>query len=37
MGFEATLDFSRVSECDAMIVCVPTPLNEYRELVLSRA
>lgn len=30
-GFEATTDFERVSECDALILCVPTPLNKYRE------
>lgn len=30
-GFEATCDFTRVSECDALILCVPTPLNKYRE------
>ena len=30
-GFEATTDFARVSECDALILCVPTPLNRYRE------
>lgn len=30
-GFEATADFRRVSECDALILCVPTPLNKYRE------
>lgn len=30
-GFEATTDFVRVSECDALILCVPTPLNKYRE------
>src|SRR5690554_3227140 len=30
-GFEATTDFSRASECDALILCVPTPLNRYRE------
>lgn len=30
-GFEATNDFSRASECDALILCVPTPLNKYRE------
>lgn len=34
-GFEATTDFSRVSECDALILCVPTPLNKYREPDLS--
>jgi UDP-N-acetyl-D-glucosamine dehydrogenase len=34
-GFEATSDFSRVSELDAVIVCVPTPLNAYREPDLS--
>ncbi|MBO4575796.1 MAG: nucleotide sugar dehydrogenase [Neisseriaceae bacterium] len=30
-GFVATDDFSRISECDAIILCVPTPLNKYRE------
>lgn len=30
-GFEATTDFQRASECDALILCVPTPLNKYRE------
>lgn len=34
-GFKGTTDFSQVSECDAMIICVPTPLNEYREPDLS--
>lgn len=34
-GFEATTDFSRASECDALIICVPTPLNKYREPDLS--
>lgn len=30
-GFEATTDYSRIGECDALILCVPTPLNKYRE------
>lgn len=30
-GFEATTDFKRVAEADAVILCVPTPLNKYRE------
>lgn len=30
-GFEATTDFSRAGEADALIICVPTPLNKYRE------
>ena len=34
-GFEATTDFSRVAEADALIICVPTPLNKYREPDLS--
>ncbi|MEQ1557916.1 MAG: nucleotide sugar dehydrogenase [Methyloglobulus sp.] len=34
-GFEATSDFSRISETDALILCVPTPLNQYREPDLS--
>ena len=29
--FEATSDFSRLTETDAIIICVPTPLNEHRE------
>ncbi|KPN74379.1 MULTISPECIES: nucleotide sugar dehydrogenase [Neisseria] len=29
--FEATTDFSRIGEADAVILCVPTPLNKYRE------
>ena len=33
--FGATSDFSRLSEADAIIICVPTPLNEYREPDLS--
>lgn len=34
-GFEPTTDFSRVAEVDAIIICVPTPLNKYREPDLS--
>lgn len=34
-GFEVTTDFSRASEADALILCVPTPLNKYREPDLS--
>jgi UDP-N-acetyl-D-glucosamine dehydrogenase len=34
-GFRATTDFSRAHECDALILCVPTPLNKYREPDLS--
>lgn len=34
-GFEATDDFSRTREADALIICVPTPLNLYREPDLS--
>ena len=30
-GFEATTDFARFRDVDALIVCVPTPLNKYRE------
>jgi UDP-N-acetyl-D-glucosamine dehydrogenase len=30
-GFEASNDFSRIAEADALILCVPTPLNKYRE------
>jgi len=34
-GFEATCDMSRAGECDALIICVPTPLGKYREPDLS--
>lgn len=34
-GFEASSDFSRVAEADALILCVPTPLNKHREPDLS--
>jgi len=30
-GFEASTDFSRAREADALIICVPTPLKEHRE------
>ncbi len=33
--FSATEDFSRVADCDAVIICVPTPLTQYREPDLS--
>lgn len=29
--FYATSDFTRLPEADAIIICVPTPLNEHRE------
>lgn len=29
--FEASTDFSRVTEVEAVIICVPTPLNKNRE------
>lgn len=34
-GFSATSDFARASEVDALIICVPTPLNQHREPDLS--
>lgn len=34
-GFKATNDFSRAGEPDVLILCVPTPLNKYREPDLS--
>ena len=34
-GFRATADYSEVSQMDAIIICVPTPLNEYHEPDLS--
>jgi UDP-N-acetyl-D-glucosamine dehydrogenase len=34
-GFSATADYSQLSAMDAIIICVPTPLNEYHEPDLS--
>ncbi len=34
-GFEATTDCRARAEADALIICVPTPLNKYREPDLS--
>ncbi|HXY02566.1 MAG TPA: nucleotide sugar dehydrogenase [Terriglobales bacterium] len=34
-GFAATSDYSQVAEMDAIIICVPTPINEHREPDLS--
>ncbi len=34
-GFTPTTDFSRAHECDALILCVPTPLDKHREPDLS--
>ena len=34
-GFSATAEYSRITEMDAVIICVPTPLNEYHEPDLS--
>src|SRR5277367_5371849 len=34
-GFSATSDYSRLQQMDAIIICVPTPLNEYHEPDLS--
>src|SRR5262252_3883109 len=29
--YAATTDFDRLAECDAIIICVPTPLGAHRE------
>jgi UDP-N-acetyl-D-glucosamine dehydrogenase len=34
-GLQATTDFSRLTDMDAIIMCVPTPLTEHREPDLS--
>jgi len=34
-GFSATADYARIAEMDVVIICVPTPLNEYHEPDLS--
>lgn len=33
--FEATTDFARAADVDALLICVPTPLTKYREPDLS--
>ncbi|MDB5526807.1 MAG: capL [Rhizobium sp.] len=33
--FQATVDFARLSECDVIIICVPTPLTRHRDPDLS--
>ena len=35
LGFSATADYSRLDEMDAVVICVPTPLNQYHEPDLS--
>lgn len=30
-SLEATTEMAKVSECDGVLICVPTPLNKYRE------
>ena len=34
-GFSATADYSAIRQMDAVIICVPTPLNEHHEPDLS--
>ena len=34
-GFAATTDYAHISEMDAIIICVPTPLNDHHEPDLS--
>jgi UDP-N-acetyl-D-glucosamine dehydrogenase len=34
-GFKATADYAQITAMDAIIICVPTPLNEYHEPDLS--
>ena len=34
-GFAATADFAQAAKCDALVLCLPTPLNEFREPDLS--
>ena len=34
-GFRATADYSEIGSMDVVIICVPTPLNEYHEPDLS--
>tara|TARA_B100000427_G_scaffold317970_1_gene314629 strand:- start:19981 stop:21285 length:1305 start_codon:yes stop_codon:yes gene_type:complete len=34
-GFEATYEFSKIKNCDALIICVPTPLDKDKNPDLS--
>jgi len=34
-GFQATADYEQIAHMDVVIICVPTPLNEYHEPDLS--
>jgi UDP-N-acetyl-D-glucosamine dehydrogenase len=34
-GFNATSDYARISDMDAIVICVPTPLDEHRQPDLS--
>ena len=34
-GFRATADYAEIAQMDAVIICVPTPLNEHHEPDLS--
>ncbi|MEP1472127.1 MAG: nucleotide sugar dehydrogenase [Halieaceae bacterium] len=34
-GLAATADFAEAASCDALVLCLPTPLNEFREPDLS--
>ncbi len=34
-GFSATADYAHLAEMDVILICVPTPLDEYREPDLS--
>ncbi len=31
LTLEATTDFTRMNECDALLICVPTPLDKFRK------
>lgn len=30
-AYEPTIEFDRLAECDAILICVPTPLGQHRE------
>jgi len=34
-SFSWTADFSRIKDCDVIVICVPTPLTQYRDPDLS--
>ena len=35
--FRATTNFSEINQCDALLICVPTPLDRFKKPEIGRA